>query len=353
MKKAAQTVVVPCEGVSPTGQLVGDVADELARLGAVVSRESDVIATGHDVVALDGCSSGCSSRMLEAGGVEPALALDLSKSATSHEDTGADAKRIAANVFARLRGRGSRRPIRRSRSDFTAATAAMSRRQHTAEDYLLAIDRLCSSAVECGAVPIEAPTIAAHVSRLLAVTPVSVAQMLNHLESDGLVRRSPSKSLVLTAEGRALADVATRRQRILECMVTDFLGHSVAESFERAFMIGPSFEDDSVERAYAALGTPARCPHGWPLDAAVARAENERLMALSALEVGQSAWVVRISEDDHVAATAFAAAGLKLGDELTLTSHDGLDRLTLTLRGQRKPCLLDAGTARVIFVEPV
>lgn len=353
MKYSTKPVVVPCKGVSPTGQLVGDVADELERLGAIISREPEEVAEGHDVVALDGCSSGCSSRTLEASGVEPAFALDISKAATGPDATESDAKRIAAGVFTRLRRSRVQRPIRRSRSDFTAATAAMSRRQHTVEDYLLAIDRLGSSAVECGAVPIEAPTIAAHVSRLLAVTPVSVAQMINNLESDGLVRRSPSKSLVLTAEGRARADVAMRRQLILECMVTDFLGHTVAESFERAFMIGPSFEDDSVERAYEALGKPRRCPHGWPLDAAEARAENERLMVLSALDEDQSGRIVRISEDDRVAAKGFAAAGLELGDMLTLAGHDGLDVLTLRLDGANEPILLDANTSRAIFVEPV
>lgn len=352
MKDSTQPVVVPCKGVSPTGQLVGEVADELEQLGAVVSREPEEVAEGHDVVALDGCSSGCSARTLEASGVEPALALDLSKTTSGPGKTRTDAKSIATAVLTRLRHRRVQRPVRRSRSDFTASTAAMSRRQHTADDYLLAIDRLGSSAVECGAVPIEAPTIAAHVSLLLAVTPVSVAQMIGHLETDGLVRRSPSKSLVLTAEGRARADVAMRRQRILECMATDFLGHPVAESFERAFMIWPSFEDDSVERAYEALGRPRRCPHGWPLDPAEARAENERLMALSALDVGQTARIVRIAEDDRAAAEAFAAAGLELGDRLTYLGHGDTDGVSSRFDREGEAVSLDNSVSRAIFVEP-
>ncbi|MBK5230959.1 MAG: hypothetical protein JJE27_07295, partial [Thermoleophilia bacterium] len=231
MKDSSQPVVVPCKGVSPTGRVVAEIADELERLGAEVVRDPAAIGEDRVVVALDGCASGCSSRTLEAGGVEPVLALDLSKRRTGSP---ADARRIAAGVLERL-GDRRRGPVRRSRSDFTAATAAMSRRQHTADDYLLAIDRLSSAAVECGAVPEEAPTIAAHVSLLLDVTPVSVAQMVAQLETDGLLRRSAGKSLVLTDAGRERADDATRRQRILECFVTDFLDHSVAESFERAF----------------------------------------------------------------------------------------------------------------------
>lgn len=352
MKDSAHPVVVPCKGVSPTGRLVGEVADELEQLGATITREPAEIAEGDEVVALDGCSSRCTARTLEATDVEPALALDLSKSAIGPEQTEPDAKRIAADVLARLRRHRVQRPVSRSRSVFTAATAAMSRRQHSPDDYLLAIDRLGSSAVECGAVPIEAPTIAAHVSLLLAVTPVSVAQMINHLESEGLVRRSAGKSLVLTATGRARADVATRRQRILECMATDFLGHPVAESFERAFIIGSSFDDDSVERTYEALGRPQRCPHGWPLVASEARAENERLMALSALSEGQTGRIVRIAEDGPEAVERFTAAGLKLGDMLKLIGCDDLGALTLSIERASEPIALDAGVARAVFVEP-
>lgn len=350
MNDSSKPVVVPCKGVSSTGRLAGRVAEELSRLGAdVVEDAAAAPADGTtEVIALDGCASGCSARTLEAAGVEPALALDLSKRRLGKPG---DIHRIAAGVLDRVGdGDRARKPVRRSRSEFAAEPAAMSRRQHTHDDYLLAIDRLSSAAVECGAVPVEAPTIAAHVSLLLDVTPVSVKQMIGQLEEDGLVRRSPGKSLVLTDEGRVRADAATRRQRILECFVTQFLGHDAAESFERAFMIGPSFDADAVERAYESLGRPERCPHGWPLDAAAARDESEGLMTLSAVAEGAAARVVRIDEDDREAAEGFFASGLRLGADVIIVTHE--DSGEITLEQGKKPVTVSADVAKTIFVRP-
>lgn len=350
MNDSSNPVVVPCKGVSSTGRLAGRVAEELERLGAdVVTDAAHVSASDKtEVIALDGCASGCSARTLEAAGVSPDLALDLSKRRLGKPG---DIHRVAAGVLDRVSdGERTRKPPRRSRSEFAVEPAAMSRRLHTHDDYLLAIDRLSSAAVECGAVPVEAPTIAAHVSLLLDVTPVSVKQMIGQLEADGLVHRSPGKSLVLTDEGRLRADAAMRRQRILECFVTQFLGHTAAESFERAFMIGPSFDSEAVERAFESLGRPERCPHGWPLDAAAARDESAGLMALTAVAEGHKAHVVRIAEDDREAAERFVDAGLELALEVTVITHGDSGEITLDIGSNS--ATIPAEVAKTIFVRP-
>lgn len=342
----APLAVVPCRGVSATGKLTGEVAGELERLGAEVAEAETITGDDVEVVALDGCASGCSARALEAHGVEPALALDLSKRRTGRPG---DTPRIAGGILNTLRERRKRQAVRRARSGFPSATGAMSRRHHTADDYLLAIDRLSSATVECGAVPVELPTIAAHVSLLLDVTQVSVAQMINHLESEGLVHRSPNKSLMLTAAGRDRADIATRRQRILECFVVKFLGYGVDEAFERAFAIGPSFDDDAIDHAYESLGRPERCPHGWPIDAAAARAESEKLVSLPAIAEGESARIERIAEDHSEAVEQFLEAGLSVGDELTVVKigEDG----DVTAKASGGPAIeFGPGVARAISV---
>lgn len=345
MNASPQPIVVPCRGVSPTGRLVERVTREVERMGvAVASSEADSVPENAVVVALDGCASGCSARMLEASGIEPALTLDLRSGRPG------DAKRIARGIVERL-GDRRRSPVRRSRTGFNAAPAAMSRRQHTADDYLLAIDRLGSAAVECGAVPSAAPTVAAHVSRLLGVTAVSVAQMVSQLEREGLISRSRGKSLVLTNRGRARADAAIRRQRILECFATRFLGHALPEAFERAFQIGTSFDSDALERTYEALGRPDRCPHGWPVDAEAARAESPRLVALPALAEGGQATVVRIDEDNRDAATELANSGLELGAVIREARRDG-DDLLLKVEGMRPPARLSVACAKAVFALP-
>jgi DtxR family Mn-dependent transcriptional regulator len=136
----------------------------------------------------------------------------------------------------------------------------------------------------------------------------------------------------------------------LECFVTQFLGHDPAESFERAFMIGPSFDADAVERAYESLGRPERCPHGWPLDAAAARDESEGLMTLSAMAEGVAARVVRIDEDDREAAEGFFASGLRLGADVIIVTHE--DSGEITLEQGKKPVTVSAEVAKTIFVRP-
>lgn len=346
MKEGANPIVVPCRGVSATGKLTVEVAGELERLGATVADGDGVPAGAAEVVALDGCASGCSARALEAHGVEPALALDLSKRRTGRPG---DTHRIAGGILNSLRERQKRQSIRRARSGFPSATGAMSRRHHTPDDYLLAIDRLSSATVECGAVPVELPTIAAHVSLLLDVTQVSVAQMIGQLEAEGLVHRSPSKSLMLTPAGRARADIATRRQRILECFVTQFLGYDVSEAFERAFAIGPSFDD----HAFESLGRPERCPHGWPVDAGDARDESAGLVSLPVIATGARARVERIAEDHSEAVEQFLEAGLSVGD--TVEVVDNRDEGDVTVRsGAKGPKVtFGPGVARAISVLPV
>lgn len=348
-QKETPVVIVPCRGVSTAGVLTVEVAEELGGLGAEVSSVDAISAESFadvEVVALDGCASGCSARGLESRGVEPALALDLSKRRTGRAG---DTARIAAGILGSLRAKRKRASVPRARSGFPSATGAMARRTHTADDYLLAIDRLSSATVECGAVPVELPTIAAHVSLLLDVTQVSVAQMIGQLEADGLVHRSPSKSITLTDAGRARADIAIRRHRILECFVVEFLGYRLDDAFERAFAIGPSFDDDAVERAFETLGRPKRCPHGWPIDASAARAESEALVSLPAVAEGTSVRIERIAEDHSEAVEQFLEAGLAVGDSVTvLRIGESGDVAVEAARSERVE--FDPGVARAISV---
>jgi len=53
-----------------------------------------------------------------------------------------------------------------------------------------------------------------------------------------------------------------------------------------------------VERMEKNLGTPDRCPHGWPVDPAFEQAENKELASLAELETGTRATIVRLAEHD-------------------------------------------------------
>ena len=291
-------VLIACRGGSPLSQAAERVVEELERRGLVRYGDGSAIEPGVEIVTLDGCASACISRRLGAEGHPPRVRLNLADCGVSDETLAAvDLKQLADDVARRLGSSPVPVMLARPRKPRQRAAAA-SRRPHSLDDYLLAIDALTNPIAACGALIADVPTLAAHVSGLLGVSRPSAGEMLARMEESGLVRRGAQKELLLTTSGRTAADRATRRQRLLEVFAASFLGYSLPESYERARTLDGAFDDDLLEHLRAALGDPARCPHGWPVDPVAARAEGDTLASLTALGPGDSAIVARVSEND-------------------------------------------------------
>jgi DtxR family transcriptional regulator, Mn-dependent transcriptional regulator len=144
----------------------------------------------------------------------------------------------------------------------------------------------------------ETQTIAARVAEMLGVSRASAGEMLKRLEAEGLVERGEHKEAILTAAGTERARRVVRKHRIIERLLTDFMGYTAAEAHVHADELGGTFTDDMVERIDVKLGHPARCPHGWPTDPDVEQAENRELEPLSAVPKGETAMIVRLAEHD-------------------------------------------------------
>ena len=291
-------ILIACRGGSPLSQEADRVARELERRGLVRRGDGSAPEPGDEVVTLDGCPSACASRRLAAEGHPPSVRLGIADSGVSDETLAAvDLEQLADDVARRLRSSATPVTLARPRKPRQRAAAAP-RRPHSIDDYLLAIDALTSPVAACGALIADVPTLAAHVSGLLGVSRPSAGEMLARMEESGLVRRGAGKELLLTTSGRAAADRATRRHRLLEVFAASFLGYPLPESYDRARTLDVAFDDDLLEHLHAALGDPARCPHGWPVDPVAARAEGETLVSLTALGQGQAAIVARVTENE-------------------------------------------------------
>src|SRR5215813_8560659 len=129
-----------------------------------------------------------------------------------------------------------------------------------------------------------ATAIASRVAEMLGVSRASAGEMLKRLEADGLIERGEQKEAILTKTGRARAEKVVRKHRIIERLLTDFMGYTAAEAHVHADELGDTFSDDMVERIEVKLGNPDRCPHGWPVDPDVEQAENQELAPLADLE---------------------------------------------------------------------
>ena len=141
-------------------------------------------------------------------------------------------------------------------------------------------------------------TIASRVAEMLGVSRASAGEMLKRLEAEGLVERGEHKEAILTAAGEERARKVVRKHRVIERLLTDFMGYTPAEAHVHADELGATFSDDMIERIDTRLGHPERCPHGWPVDPDVEQEENRELEPLSELAAGDRATIVRLAEHD-------------------------------------------------------
>ena len=175
--------------------------------------------------------------------------------------------------------------------------------------------------------------IAARVGEMLGVSRASAGEMLKRLEAEGLVERGEQKEAILTPLGIERAQKVVRKHRIIERFLTDFMGYSAAESHVQADELGDTFTDEMIERIAERLGNPDRCPHGWPVDTDFEQAENRELVALSDLEPGERATVVRLAEHDGELLHWFYDQGLAPGTPVEVASASG-GSMTVEAGGQ-------------------
>jgi DtxR family transcriptional regulator, Mn-dependent transcriptional regulator len=190
-------------------------------------------------------------------------------------------------------------------------------------------------------------TLAARVAEMLGVSRASAGEMLKRLEAEGLIERGEQKEALLTKKGRARAEKVVRKHRLIERLLTDFMGYTAAEAHVYADELGDTFSEDMVERIAERLGQPDRCPHGWPVDPAFEQRENDELAPLADLPAGAKATIVRLAEHDGDLLHWFYDNGLEPGRELEVSSTDPL---SVQLNGSELD--LSDKAAAGLFVRP-
>src|SRR6478609_1465706 len=197
----------------------------------------------------------------------------------------------------------------------------------------------------------SSPTLASRVAEMLGVSRASAGEMLKRLEKEGLVERGEHKEAILTGTGRERAERVVRRHRIIERLLTDFMGYTAAEAHVHADELGDTFTDDMIERMEEKLGHPERCPHGWPVDTDLEQRENRELAPLSALEQGDRATIVRLAEHDGELLHWFYDQGLVPGSEIEVReAQPAAGQVTVKLNGQERA--IGEKAAAGLFVRP-
>jgi DtxR family transcriptional regulator, Mn-dependent transcriptional regulator len=223
---------------------------------------------------------------------------------------------------------------------------------HSVDEYLETIYFLAFPIGEYHPQDTALPTLSARVAEMLGVSRASAGEMLKRLESEGLVERGERKEAILTEAGRERAERAVSKHRVIERLLTDFMGYTAAEAHVHADVLGDTFSDDMVERIREKLGNPERCPHGWPIDTDAEQAENHELEPLSALKPGAHATIVRLAEHDGDLLHWFYDQGLVPGASIELASvRRAAGQFQVRLDGGEKTIAEKAAAG--LFVRPV
>jgi DtxR family Mn-dependent transcriptional regulator len=223
--------------------------------------------------------------------------------------------------------------------------------RHSVDEYLETIYFLAFPIGEYRPLAAGEPTVAARVAEMLGVSRASAGEMLKRLENDGLIERGEHKEALLTKPGRQRAERVVRKHRLIERMLTDFMGYTAAEAHVHADALGDTFSEEMVERIDERLGRPERCPHGWPVDPDFEQAENRELAPLAALEPGTRATIVRLAEHDGELLHWFYDTGLEPGRELELRSSEPeTGTFTITVNGDERA--IGEKAAAGLYVRP-
>ncbi len=208
---------------------------------------------------------------------------------------------------------------------------------HSVDEYLETIYFLAFPIGEYRPLATGSPTLASRVAEMRHVSRASAGEMLKRLESEGLVERGEHKEAILTETGRERAERVVRRHRIIERLLTDFMGYTAAEAHSHADELGDTFSDEMIERIDERLGRPERCPHGWPVDTEFEQEENRELAPLSELGPGERATIVRLAEHDGELLHWFYDQDLVPGREIEVRSaQPAAGQLTVRLDGAER-----------------
>jgi DtxR family Mn-dependent transcriptional regulator len=187
----------------------------------------------------------------------------------------------------------------------------------------------------------------------LGVKPASVTGMVQKLASaePPLVDYQKHQGVTLTPEGEQAALEVLRHHRLLESWLVQSLGYSWDEVHEEACRLEHVISEDFEARIDAALGHPARDPHGDPIPTAELVMHSDAARPLSSLRPTQQAVILRVNQKDSAFLRYLEELSLVPGAQLEVTAFSPFDNnLTVSVHGQ-PPTVLGLAITSKIFVE--
>jgi DtxR family Mn-dependent transcriptional regulator len=187
----------------------------------------------------------------------------------------------------------------------------------------------------------------------LQFAPASVTGMLQKLASSKppLVRYQKHQGVTLTPEGERAALEVIRHHRLLETYLVQALGYSWDEVHQEACRLEHVISEDFETRIAAALGHPARDPHGDPIPSQNLRMPQEEIRPLVSLGVGEAGTVKRVANDNPALLRYLSQIGLVPNVRVVVEGVSEIDgNLTVRITDQKTKHVLGTAITRQVFV---
>lgn len=175
--------------------------------------------------------------------------------------------------------------------------------------------------------------------------------MFRSLSDMGLVSHTPYRGARLTRSGENVALDTIRNHRLIELFLNEIVGMPWDEVHSEAEVLEHVISDRLLEMISEKLGDPKFDPHGDPIpdrNGVVIEIPTEVLLSV---EVGSTARVVRVSDEDSAKLRALTEMGISCGNELTVCAREPFDGMThIRIKGRSERIAMAKGIAEAIHV---
>jgi DtxR family Mn-dependent transcriptional regulator len=146
---------------------------------------------------------------------------------------------------------------------------------------------------------------------------VKVTRLIEHMETQGLLQ-SRGAELHLTPNGERWALHVIRAHRLWERYLADEARMPLERVHNEAQRREHSLTESELNELDAALGHPARDPHGDPIPTREGKMNRAEGMPITAWQADRPARIVHLEDEPAIAYQQILAAGLRLGQDIRI-----------------------------------
>ncbi|WP_449276672.1 metal-dependent transcriptional regulator [Leucobacter sp. GX24907] len=168
----------------------------------------------------------------------------------------------------------------------------------------------------------RAPVSVTALTRRLTRAPATVSQAIKGLSEAGLIRHERYGPIDLTDEGRKVALVAIRHERIARAFLCSVLGIPWPNIAEEASGISLALTTTLAERMFQKAGSPIVDPYGHPIPDITGHLSKVSDAALKSHSVAVDLRITRVVEGDRELFERFQMLGLTPDSPAQITHID-------------------------------